>query len=183
MIVENDPFWQQQLQLDLSREEDIEVVSVVSGKEEALLSLQERMLDVVLMDINLTENRLDGIEATRLIERHSKASVRVIMLTSFRESEIIVESFRQGAVNYITKSNYEDLVAAIRDAHQGKAAIHADVAHAVRTELRLSQLSPMEREVYQLKQQGLTKTQIAEKLIKSVNTIKSQLKSIKEKLL
>ena len=58
--------------------------------------------------------------------------------------------------------------------------IHSDAAEVVRNEIQLSVLTPMEREVYELKKQGLNKTQIAEKLFKSINTIKSQIRSIRE---
>jgi DNA-binding CsgD family transcriptional regulator len=44
------------------------------------------------------------------------------------------------------------------------------------------ELSPMEREVFDLRKEGLSKQQISDKLHKSTNTIKSQLKSIKNKL-
>ncbi|RKP44494.1 DNA-binding response regulator [Cohnella endophytica] len=182
LIVEDDLFWQDQLRHELGDEPDIDVLATVSGKDEALQFIQQHPTDVVLMDINLTANNLDGIEATRMIVRLMSERTKVIMLTSLHQSDIIVDSFRNGAINYITKSNYAHLVAAIREADQGKASIHADVADAVRNELKLSILTPMEREVYQMKAQGFNKFQIAEKLFKSVNTIKSQLKSIRDKL-
>lgn len=182
LIVDDDPFWQQQLRKDLDEELDITVVSAVASKEDALLMIQERDVDIVLMDINLTENLLDGIDATQLIDRLTNVETKVIMLTSFQEPEIIVESFRKGATNYIPKSNYANLVTSIREAYQGKSTFHADIAEVIRAELRLSVLTPMERQVYQLRKQGLNNTQIAEKLFKSLNTIKSQIKSIRNKI-
>ena len=139
-------------------------------------------MDIVLMDINLTENQLDGIEATQLIDRLKAIETKVIMLTSFREPEIIVESFRKGATNYISKSDYSNLVISIREAYQGKSTLHADIAEVICTELRLSVLTPMERQVYQMRKQGLNNSQIAKKLTKSLNTIKSQIKSIRNKI-
>lgn len=182
LIVDDDPFWQEQLRKDINEESDITVVSAVPSKEEALLILQEQDVDIVLMDINLTENQLDGIEAARLINRNTNIKAKVIMLTSFHESEIIVESFRKGATNYIPKSNYTNLITSIRDAYQGKSTLHADIADVILTELQLSVLTPMERQVYQMRKKGLTNSQIAEKLIKSLNTIKSQIKSIRNKI-
>jgi two-component system, NarL family, response regulator DevR len=182
LIVDDDPFWQEQLRKDLNEESDITVVSSVSNKDEALSLVQEQDVDIVLMDINLTGNNLDGIEATQLIDRLMNKSTKVIMLTSFNDSEIIVESFRKGATNYITKSNYSNLVSLIREVYQGRAALHADIAEAVRTELRLTVLTPMEREVYELRMQGFNNSQIAKKLFKSINTIKSQIKSIRDKV-
>ena len=94
MLVEDDPFWQQALSEVFNQEPDIEVVRVASSKEEALPAAQEGGMDVVLMDINLTENRLDGLEAVReIMSSVGQAGPKIIMLTSLQEKDIIVRSF------------------------------------------------------------------------------------------
>lgn len=181
MLVEDDPFWKQQLSEDLQLESDIEFVCVADTKEAAVKAAQEHEIDVILMDINLTGNNLDGLQAAEMVNRlHTQC--KVIMLTSMTEKEIILKSFQVGAVNYITKSSYKDIIKAIRDAHTERASIHADAAELLRTEIQLMSLTPMEREVFELRKEGLSKTQISDKLTKSVNTIKSQLRSMKNKL-
>ncbi|WP_409342340.1 response regulator [Paenibacillus sp. MBLB4367] len=181
LLVEDDPFWKQQLSEDLQLESDIEFVGIADTKEAAVQAAQEREIDVILMDINLTGNNLDGLQAAEMVSRLNTQS-KVIMLTSMTEKEVILKAFQVGAVNYITKSSYKDIVKAIRDAHAERAAIHSDAADLLRTEIQLMSLSPMEREVFELRKEGLSKTQISEKLSKSVNTIKSQLRSMKNKL-
>lgn len=183
MLVEDDEFWQRNLSQDLNREEDIEVVKIVSSKEEALEAALTLDIDVILMDINLTANQLDGLEATKEIFKEHKANVKIVMLTSLSDRDIIIKSFQNGAVNYITKSSYQDIVQAVRDANDNHASIHSDAAMAMRSEIQLMTLTPMEREVYELREKGLNKTQISETLHKSVNTIKTQMKSIKNKLM
>ncbi|MBM7652799.1 response regulator transcription factor [Neobacillus cucumis] len=182
MLVEDDEFWQKQLALDLNKEEDIQVVKIAATKLEALNSLDSIEIDVVLMDINLTENKLDGLEAAKEITRIKGLKPKVIMLTSLSEQEVIVKAFQNGAVNYITKSNFHDIVKAVRDAYADKSSIHCDAASAMRNELHLMQLSPSEREIYDLREKGFNKTQMSEILHKSVNTIKTQLRSIRDKL-
>ncbi len=140
-------------------------------------------LDVVLMDINLSENRTDGIDAAREIARARGSHVKIVMLTSLEDPEVIIRSFQNGAVNFMNKSSYKDIVQAIRDAHGNKVSIHADATIAVIKEMQLSVLTPAEKEIYYLKEKGLNKTQIAQKLFKSVETIKTQLRSMKEKLM
>lgn len=108
---------------------------------------------------------------------------KIIMLTSLSEKEVVLQAFKQGAVNYITKSSYKDIISSIREAFQNRASIHSDAANIMRTEFVLSDLSPSEREIYELRQQGYNKTQISEKLFKSINTIKTQLRSIRDKLM
>lgn len=183
MLVEDDPFWRDHISADLSDESDIVVAGVAATKEEAVEIALQRDLDVILMDINLTGNNLDGLDAAEQILRqeHSR-SVKIIMLTSLTETEIIMKSFRLGAMNYINKSSYQDILHAIREAHSGRASIHPDAAKAMRNEVQLMELSPTEREVFELRKDGLSKREISERLHKSTNTIKTQLRSIKNKL-
>ncbi|MDF2670294.1 MAG: LuxR family transcriptional regulator [Paenibacillus sp.] len=182
MLVEDDLFWRKMLISDLAKESDMVLAAVAGSKEEAVAAAETCEIDVVLMDINLTENRLDGLEAAKEIFATRRKSIKIIMLTSLDEREVIIQSFQSGAVNYITKSNYPDIVQAIRDAYANKSAIHFDAAQAVAQELQLTVLTPMEKELYLLKEKGMTKTEISEKLHKSINTIKTQLKSIRDKL-
>lgn len=183
MLVEDDPFWQQNLSADLAEEPDIEVVAVAGTKEEAVSAASRHPIDIILMDINLTGNNLDGLEAMKeILTALDEDGVKVIMLTSLTEREVIMKSFRLGALNYITKQSYKDIVRAIREAYEDRSTIHADAARIMRSEIQLMELSPMEREVFELRKEGLSKQQISEKLHKSTNTIKSQLKSIKNKL-
>jgi DNA-binding NarL/FixJ family response regulator len=184
MLVEDDPFWQQNLSADLAEEPDIEVVAVAGTKEEALLAVSRHPIDIILMDINLTGNNLDGLEAMKeILSELDGDGIKIIMLTSLTEREVIMKSFRLGALNYITKQSYKDIVRAIREAYEDRSTIHADAARIMRSEIQLMELSPMEREVFDLRKEGLSKQQISEKLHKSTNTIKSQLKSIKNKLM
>lgn len=181
LLVEDDAFWQESISNDLSKESDIEVTGVVSTKDEAVEAVTTTEIDVILMDINLTENNLDGIEAAKEIKRLGKHNI--IMLTSLDDKEVVIQSFKQGVVNYITKSSFKDIVTAIREAYHNTSSIHADAASIMRTEIILSDLTPSEREIYELKQLGYNKTQISQKLFKSINTIKTQLRSIRDKLM
>lgn len=183
MIVEDDEFWRQQLSSDLNKEEDITVVKVAATKQEALEVFLTTEIDVILMDINLTENQLDGLEAARDISLHKGLKTKIIMLTSLTDKEVILKSFQHGAINYITKSNFQDIVTAIREAYADKPSIHSDAASVMRHEIQLMLLTPSEREIYELREKGYNKTQMAEMLYKSVNTIKTQLRSIRNKLL
>lgn len=183
MLVEDDEFWRQQLSSDLNKEEDIQVVKAAVTKQEALEAFQTMEIDVILMDINLTENQLDGLEAARDISMNKELNSKIIMLTSLTDKEIILKSFQNGAVNYITKSSFQDIVKAIREAYADVSSIHPDAAPVMRHEIQLMLLTPSERELYELREKGYNKTQMSQLLHKSVNTIKTQLRSIRNKLL
>lgn len=185
MIVEDDPIWMKCISDYVGKENDIIVVKQAYTKEQAL-QVTGLHIDVVLMDLTLSEedNNLGGLEAAS--ELYKKGLKKIIMLTSWDETEIILESFDMGAINYITKPSYKDIPNAIREAYQGKVSLHSDVSNVLINELKRERkvkvLTIAEREVYELNEQGLTKTQIAQKLYKSVQTIKKQLRGIKSKI-
>ncbi|OIK12904.1 LuxR family transcriptional regulator [Bacillus sp. MUM 116] len=185
MIVEDDPVWMKGISDYIQKENDITVVKQAPNKEEAL-KVHCCNVDVVLMDLTLSEDDTDlsGLDAAQQL--FEKGLKNIIMLTSRDETEIILEAFDKGAVNYITKSSYRDIPNAIRAAYHDKVSIHADVSTVLISELKkerkIKVLTPTEREVYDLNKQGLNKVQIAQKLYKSVETIKRQLKIIKSKI-
>lgn len=182
LLVEDDPIWQQGLSAFLNAEPDIEVTALAGTKEQALDQFRSAEPDVVLMDINLSDNRLDGLEAAKEILRVEGRSASVIMVTSLEEKGLVLQAFRSGAANFISKTSYKDIAQAVRDAHANRSGIHPDAAASIRKEIRLMALTPSERELYDLREQGLSKTQISSQLNKSLNTIKTQWKSIKQKL-
>ncbi|MGR0121620.1 response regulator [Bacillus halotolerans] len=184
MIVEDDSVWMKCISDLVQKETDIVVVRQAFTREEAL-QIDSSDVDVVLMDLTLSEDEeLGGLHLSR--ELNDKGFEKIIMLTSWDEPAVILESFDKGATNYINKSSYRDIPRAIREAYTGKVSFNADVSTLLINELRLERkarvLTPAEREVFRLKEKGLTRAQIAEKLFKSVETIKKQLKTIKKKI-
>jgi two-component system, NarL family, response regulator DevR len=182
LLVEDDPFWQKRLQEDLSMEQDMEVVGLAATREHAKEAAATIQFDIVLLDINLSHNQLDGLDVARDFLKNKAIQTKVIMLTSLTDREVIIKSFQNGAVNFINKASYGDIVRTIRDVYNGIISIHPDASLELIKEVQLSILTPVEREVYHLKQKGLTREQIASKLFKSINTIKTQIRSIRNKL-
>lgn len=185
ILVEDDPFWQKNISMYIEKEaDDIEVIKIVDSKEKVLEIVEnESQIDIVLMDINLTAANLDGIE---IIEILSKQKIKAIALTSINEQDVIVESFESGAVNYINKSSIYDIILAIREAVEGRNQIHSDAVGALlgkmREEKKLRSLTSSEREVYNLEKKGYKKKDIAERLYKTIDTIKKHSRSWRKKL-
>ncbi|AJI25671.1 response regulator [Priestia megaterium] len=185
MIVEDDLVWMQSISDYVQKDDDIIVVEQAYNKEEAL-QVDCTNIDVVLLDLSLSidDENFSGLEVASYL--YKKGLKKIIMLTSWDEKDIILECFDTGVVNYITKTSYRDIPNAIREAFRGKVSLHADVTNVLVGELRKERkvkiLTPTEREVYTLKEQGLNKSQIADKLYKSVETIKRQLRIIKSKM-
>lgn len=187
-LVEDDPVWRKGLIDYLNKEPGLAVVGEAGTKAEAVERFLNAGADIVLMDINLTENNLDGIEtAMELISL--QADCKIIMLTSLTAEDVIVESFSAGAVNYISKSSFKEIPEAIRAAHNRQSAIHPTAAAALRNEfLRLKNEenqklpSPAEKDILQLIHQGKTQTQIEQSLHITKRTIKNHINRILKKM-
>lgn len=187
-LVEDDPAWRKGLVDYLNSQPDITVTGEAGTKEEALERFQAECTDVILMDINLTENNLDGIETVYILTEQYPAC-KIIMLTSLTDEQVIVESFSAGAVNYISKSSFKEIPDAIRAAHSQQSAIHATAAAALRNEfLRMKNeeyqklLSPAEKDILQLIHQGQTQSQIEQSLHITKRTIKNHINRILKKM-
>ena len=80
--------------------DDIILVGQAKNGKEAVEICEKKMPDVVLIDIKMPE--LDGIEATRIIQK-KWPSTKIIVLTSFIDKELIEKSLKAGASSYILK--------------------------------------------------------------------------------
>jgi DNA-binding NarL/FixJ family response regulator len=183
LLVEEDRNWQQKICDELGKENDIEVVKVVKTNKEAMKEAVNGTIDIILMGIKLSGDVPQGAEAIREMSAKWNYKPKIVMLSSITDRETIVRCFQNGAVNYLYKKDCRDMGIAIRDAYHNRSAIHSDVAEIIRDELKLMTLTPTEREVYQLKSSGFSKRQIAARLFKSENTVKTQMRSIRDKLL
>jgi DNA-binding NarL/FixJ family response regulator len=168
----------------------IQLVATASDGEEALVMAAEHRPDVALMDLRMP--RLDGIEATRRL-RERYPEVRVIALTTYADDESVLGALRAGARGYLTKdAGSDDIRAAILSVAAGEAALDPSVQHHVvnalagegeRTADRSASLAPQlpddltprEAEVLGLIAEGLTNTEIAERLFVSPTTVKSHI--------
>ncbi|MDA1872004.1 response regulator transcription factor [Bacillus thuringiensis] len=185
MLVEDDVVWMKCLKNYIEKEEDILIVRQAYTEEEALKGNIEE-IDIILLDITLSpeDSHLNGLEVAKKLT--AKGFNKIIMSTSWDEKEIILEAFDNGAINYVTKQSYKDIPKVIREAFYDKNCLHSDVSavlvDALKIERKARVLTPSEREVFYLKESGLSKTEIAKKLFKSAETIKKQLQKIYSKI-
>ena len=96
----------------------IELVGEAESGEEAVQLCAKILPDVILMDMVLPV--MDGATATRAI-RQQFPQVQIIVLTSFKEGELIRNALEAGAIGYLLKDvSADELVGAIRAAHAGR---------------------------------------------------------------
>ena len=108
---------------------ELQVVGEASNGREAIELCGQLAPDVILMDLLMPG--MGGTEATRAI-RSRWPRVQVIALTSFGEPEMVREALQAGAVSYLLKNvSADDLAAAIRSAHAGRATLAPEAVQAL----------------------------------------------------
>jgi NarL family two-component system response regulator LiaR len=168
---------------------DFQVVGEAASGEETLALVSEMIPDIVLLDLIMPG--MDGIETTRRIKQVSPRT-QVVVLTSYHEDVHIFPALKAGAISYILKDmKMEKLTDVLHRAVQGEVTLHPRVAARVLQNIRgengeeqplFTELTDRETDVLKLIANGLTNSQIAEKLVISENTVKGHVSNILSKL-
>ncbi|CAN5590048.1 response regulator transcription factor [soil metagenome] len=184
------------LRLTLEHVPGFAVVGEAADGKMTVKKVAELKPHVVLMDIGLP--LMDGIDATTKIKQEVPGT-RVIMLTSHDNDRDIFAALGAGADGYCLKEvSGAQLVMAIRAVADGVAWLAPGVASRVlracataspvpgetsaKANSLASPLSQRELEVLKLVVEGLSNQEIADKLILSVETVKTHMRHIMEKL-
>ncbi|KIH98437.1 LuxR family transcriptional regulator [Streptomonospora alba] len=146
--------------------------------------------DVVLMDVRMP--RLDGIEATRALQRSLDAPPAVLVLTTFENDDYVYGALRAGARGFLLKrSRPEEILDALRLVARGDsllfpAAIRrlAAAAEAADTPAARAVAALTEREAATLRllARGMSNAEIASELFVGVETVKTHVSAILAKL-
>jgi NarL family two-component system response regulator LiaR len=185
MLVDDHAMVRRGLAFFLDSFEDVILVGEADGGEAAIELCPKVRPDVVLMDMKMPE--MDGVTATRLIHKQFP-TIGIIALTSFKESNLIEDVLRAGALGYLLKDvSAEELIKAIRSAYNGHSSLSPEAAEALIQASRKpaqpgGNLTKRELEVLRLMTAGLNNTQIAAKLVVSPLTIKAHVSNILSKL-
>ncbi len=167
----------------LEAEPDISVVGEAANGAQAVHGTTRLSPDVVLMDVRMPD--VDGIEATRRIKQ-SGSHARVLVLTTFDLDEYVYEALRAGASGFLLKDTpAEQLVDAVRVIAEGNGLLAPSVTRRLIEEVakrppphtgpppQLVDLTPREREVFDLVARGLTNIEVAERLVVTEATVKT----------
>lgn len=166
-------------------------VGAFGSCEDALAHWENEPLedgDVVLMDFGLPG--MSGTQGARQIkDRFPEA--QVIMLTMREDTDIIMEAIQAGAVGYLLKSTPpSDILQAIQTVTEGGSSLSGPVAMRILEQFQSNKLSARqefnlsEREMQILNGlvNGLTYKMLAEELFISIDTVRSHIKKLYEKL-
>ena len=186
-------------QLDLAEEiasvlrtdSQLEVIGLAGDGFEALKKMTENLPDVVLLDIRMPN--MNGVVATQRIKTEYP-DVKVLILTTFDDSDYILSAINNGASGYLLKDiGGEALIAAIKNAHEGDTILPAKIARRITAaakdiatdrEIRLTRafgLSDREVEIALMNYEGFTNRQISAALKLTEGTTRNYVSSIYEK--
>lgn len=183
LLVDDHPLVRTGLAALIAATTDLRVVAEAAGGESAAAVAQAHRPDVVLMDLSMPD--LDGVEATRRVLAACPGT-RVVVLTSYSDTDRVTEALRAGAVGYLLKDcEPQDLLAAVRSAARGHAPLDPRVATALlpTAEVPLEeQLSARERQVLLRLTRGLSNRQIGRELGIAERTVKVHVGSLFRRL-
>jgi DNA-binding NarL/FixJ family response regulator len=162
--------------------------STYHSAEDALEHLPMDRPDVVLMDINMAG--MDGIECVRRL-KELVPEMQIVMLTVYEDTDRIFEALFAGASGYMLKRlTPARLLEAIQEVHEGGSPMSSSIARKVVASFRKTEpvteekthLSPRERSVLESMAKGLTYKQAADQLGISIDTLRTHVRRIYDKL-
>ncbi len=189
-IVDDHALIREGLKKLLELEETIEVVALAGNGIEALVAIDDKQPDIVLLDINMPG--MNGIDCLHQIKKDYD-DVKTIMLTIHEDAEYLIETINMGAEGYVLKdADVSQLIDAIHRVMQGEVYIHPSLSGVLVREYKRKEtsyndlskrrLTKRELDVLKLLASGLNNKEISEALFISEKTVKNHISSIFRKL-
>jgi len=195
IIVDDQPLVREGLGTLLNLRPEIEVVGMASDGNEAITLAIDKKPDLILMDIRMPN--MNGVEGTRVL-RERLPEIKVLMLTTFNDSELIYDALQEGACGYLLKDMSTDtIVQSIMTVYHGGVVLPKDFTNQVLAEKRktssvnerteevpnlIKELTDRELEVLKLLGLGLNNKEIANTLYITEGTVKNHVSNIIQKL-
>lgn len=188
ILVEDDKDLRKFLASNIGSAENLELVASYEQAEDLVDSISFLQPDVVLMDVNLPG--MSGIEAVRKLKL-IYPRVQFMMCTVLDEDEVIFESLCSGATGYLLKNTRsEEMIEAIWDIYKGGSPMSSSIARKVvqafsrihKPSDEFNMLSNREKEILDYLSKGFRYKEIAAELFLSVETVRTHIRNIYDKL-
>ncbi len=175
----------------LDTDEGIEVVGVAKDGLDALARMPKALPEVLLLDIRMPN--MNGVVTTKRIKTEYP-DTKVLILTTFDDSDYILNAINNGASGYLLKDIGGDaLISAVKNAYAGDTILPAKIARritaaaknvAMDREMKLMRafsLSDREVEIALMVYEGFTNRQISAALKLSEGTTRNYVSTVYEK--
>lgn len=188
ILYEDNPQLREGLSMLLNGSEGFEVIGAFKNCNNVVSEVEALKPDVILMDIDMPGT--NGIEGLKLI-RQVNTTVKILMLTVFDDNKNVFEAVKNGANGYLLKKTPPaKLLEYIQEAHSGGAPMTSSIATQVLkmfSQLHNTvgsdyHLSDREKQVLQWLVNGYSYKMIANEMFISIDTVRSHIKKIYEKL-
>jgi two-component system, NarL family, response regulator LiaR len=188
LVVEDQNVVREGIVAILSYQNDMEVVGQAEDGIQAVEIARKSKPDVILLDMVMP--RQDGLTTIPKL-RVSNPNARILVLSSFAESDRVYQAIKAGALGYMLKDTTRvQLLQSIRDVASGQASIHPSIAmkvihefdHPSDAPLTNESLTRRELEALRLIARGLSNQEIAATLVVHERTIAKYVSSILNKL-
>jgi DNA-binding NarL/FixJ family response regulator len=190
LLADDDPIIVQGLSMIIGSEEDFEVVATACDGRVAVEMAREVRPDVAVLDIRMPH--MNGIEAASVLLKEELCAP--LLLTTFDEPELIAAALMAGARGYILKNSPADrILSAIRAVAEGGTVFAPDVVDYIKDMIKtppktdktqediFAELTPRELEIASLVAEGMSNSQIAERLFLADGTVRNHISVILEK--
>lgn len=183
VLIEDYEILRNSLKEIINQEDGYEVIGDFDSYEKALPKIKQLQPDILLTDITLPG--INGIEGIKQVKQ-LLPSVAIIVISVHENSQYVFNALCAGAVGYLTKnSGKQKVIESLQQLKQGGAPMSVNIARMVVESFQKKQhneLTERENEVLDLLSKGKSYASIANELFLSVNTIKTHVRNIYEKL-
>ena len=169
------------IKLILDSNENYQVIGAVENGQQVLNFIAKQKVDIVVLDINMPV--MDGITCAKRIKADFN-DIKVIVLTMYAQKSFVEEIIQIGIDGCLLKNNTgKELADAIDRVHSGRSYYdQIQSFNSDNEEIKKYKLGEREIEIIHALADGLTSSQIAEKLFISQHTVKTHRKNILRKL-
>jgi DNA-binding NarL/FixJ family response regulator len=184
LVVDDHAIVREGLRRVVAQRDDMVVIGEAASGEDCVDMAARRRPDVVLMDARMPG--IGGVQATQQLVA-GQPGVRVIIFTAHQEQELLWEALDSGAQGFVLKdSDSSTLIAAITQVSDGEPFVDPrltpDFLRQLSRPRQTGVLSAREREILQMLADGYSNREVSERLVVSVETVKTHVKHILAKL-
>ncbi|MGW4210225.1 response regulator [Lentzea sp. NPDC004789] len=189
LIADDETLMRAGIRLILENDPDITVVAEASDGKQAVELTRRHTVDVALLDIRMPGG--DGLKAAEEIAKRAN----VVMLTTFGEDSYVAQALKVGATGFLLKDTPpQELINAVRKAANGEPILAPQITKRLierhltapddgaEARRKIGTLTDAERTVLKLVGEGLSNTEIGERLYLATGTVKAHISRILPKL-